>query len=383
MNRSGFTTLEVLIASALIITLVTGGAVGLRQMNTLNHLAATRTSHTEMRTRILGWLNDSGSCAAQLGNPVREDVVPIPPIPIDAIKDGVSGLVLLERGKREPNQIVWDGMLYDIAVTFPVSNIEYTFGSGLGRSKTTERYAIDFEVRGRRDRMQSATNQNFPDVVTRIPMVAEFDSVSHRMVSCTVHPGEIDDLLTTVDASGKVTISKHTVRECLLIDGMPIQTDVGLICRIPIFNPPQMGSNYSGQIPRCKDIAPGWTEPNKIQYSTTLPIKIPKGHLVNCQGTFSAETDWHSMSNLPVEKETVKIKKGTKPILSAILGGTALTGIVFTIILATASFIPVTALLIAAIATTVVLIAFVISLFKKCKTENFSFYSQVNGIGCI
>lgn len=359
MNRSGFTTIEVIIASALIITLITGGAVGMRQMNLLNQVASTRTSHTEMRTRVLGALSNSNGCAAALGNPIL--VSPALPITVSEIKDEM-GVVVLENNKAPPG-IPSDGLVYKLALLFPPTGVpDASFKGGLGRILPTRRFSMQLEIRGERKNLKEMGGMQ-ADVVGRIPLSAEFETGTNKLVSCTTRHDDMDDELV-----GGV----HTVRDCLKADGMPMPTAIGLICRIPVPTAIQTVKGYKGAIPSCNSLVPGWNNaaaPNN--YNTTIPIDV-EGR--GCKGTVKGVTGWHSMSPVPVESKTIRIKKGTSDLLSILLGGTAFSALVVV------AFVPVVGWIIAA---AVLLVAFIFSLFKKCKKQNFTFYAQVNGVGCI
>lgn len=60
MNRSGFTIVEVMIASALIVTLVTAGAVGFTQISRLNQQASANTALTDMQSKVYSVLSGLG-----------------------------------------------------------------------------------------------------------------------------------------------------------------------------------------------------------------------------------------------------------------------------------------------------------------------------------
>ncbi len=368
MNRSGFTTLEVVIASALIVTLVTGGAIGMRQINLLNQVAATRTSHTEMRTRILAALNDSGNCAFQLGNPVIPTplVPPVPPLglPVASILDPFHTILsplppLLVSGQPAPG--VTDGLVYTMTIFFPTPGAYEPFIAANSRANPTYRYRIELEIRGNRQSMKDLGGMQ-GDVVGRIPLSAEFDQASGTMVSCTTHADDMDDVLV----AGLVP---HTVQDCLNIDGTPIPTDMGLICRVPytVRNTP----SYAGAIPACPA---GWTNasPTNPNYNTTVPIDVPVTQCKNNSRVYS--TGWHAMSKNAVEVASIPIQRGTGSFLQWLLGGSAFSGLVVV------SVLPVLGTIIGA---AVVLFLFLFSLFKKCKSDTFTFYSQVNGVGCI
>jgi len=118
MNRSGFTTVEVIIASALIVALITGGAVGMKQVTLLNQVAATRTSHTEMRSRVYAAISDTGTCAAALGSPVL--VNPTIPITVNSISvvTNSSSKVILTNNQAAPG-VPPDGLIYKMSLRFP------------------------------------------------------------------------------------------------------------------------------------------------------------------------------------------------------------------------------------------------------------------------
>lgn len=366
MNRSGFTTIEVVIASALIVTLITGGAVGMRQMNLLNQVAATRTSHTEMRMRVLAAISGPGGCAAALGNaalPVPALPV-IPPtksesIPVTSIKDEMG--IILENGKAAPG-VPADGLVYWLALRFPTSTPDAQFSPGLGRATQTIRYPVQLEIRGERKNLKEMGGAQ-GDVVGNIPLSAEFDT-SGKLTSCTTRHDDVDDLLAG---------STRTIRDCLNIDGMPMPTAMGLICRVPVPFRPQVVKKYAGAIPTCASLTGGvWQDaaaaPN---YNTTFPIDL-SGRA--CKGTSYNATGWHAMSRAPVEWATIKIVKGSSKGMSAFLGGTAGTGLITIALFAGA--IPI-------IGTVIFIILFILSLFNKCRNETFTFYAQVNGVGCI
>ena len=372
MNRSGFTTVEVMIASVLIIALVTAGAAGIRQMDLLTQVATTRTAHSEVRGRVLEALGDAGACVANLGFPslpaLFDDKTPIP---ISQIKDGA--LVLLENEKPAPPPHPADGMIYKTALFIPTPGFSELLGAGPGRTSNTKRFQAQLEIRGVRKTLKDLGGAQ-GDVVTRIPISAEFDQVTGKMLSCTIHPDEIDEVLV------KVGLTQHTVRQCLLVDGQPIQTDAGLICRVQLpFQPQTLAkypaiAGYTNGIPNCSSIGDGtWKNaaPAGTNYNTTLPIDLP---VHTCSGKKTVVTAWHSMSKTPVEFLDVSIKKGTSNVLQFVLGGSAF------VMLVVVAYIPVFGTIFSA---AVLLASFIISLFKKCKSENFRFYAQVTSIGCV
>lgn len=362
MNRSGFTTIEVIIASALIVTLITSGAIGMRQMNLLNQMAATRTSHTEMRARVLSALSNSGTCGKQLIlNPPGVVAYPTAgppttfPITLDQILDEQLLHPILVRDAPAP-----DGMSYKMDLWFPSSIPEaVNLPIGLGRVAATDRYAVQLEIRGVRDNLKVMGGAP-GDVVGRIPLFAEFDSLTRRLVSCTIHPEDIDE--------GKLFGGSHTVRQCLEHDGTPMMTEQGLICRIPVLTGPN-GST----IPDCSSVAdPTWfnVESGGKHYNTTRRVEMP---FQGCHGTFTDVTGWHSMSPTDVESRSVTIKKGTKNSLWLLLAGAAFVTLVVG---------PMAPALAVALATAMVIVWYILNLFKKCKTEGFTFYAVVNGVGC-
>lgn len=358
MNRSGFTTIEVIIASALIITLITGGAVGMRQMNLLNQVASTRTSHTEMRARVLSALSNSAWCAAALGNP--ELVTPAVPIRVASITDEFSGLIL-EDGKPVRDG-PGDGLVYQLELRIPPATAPVVFKQGLGRLQQTSQYTVELEIRGERKNLKDMGGAQ-TDIVGRIPLSAEFSNTTRKLVSCTTRHDDMDDLL----AGGL-----HTVRECIRIDGMPIPTARGLICRVPVPTAVQTVAGYAGGIPACNTLAPGWSNAAApINYNTTIPIDVTGR---GCKGPVRGVTGWHAMSPHVVESKTIRIKRGTSDLLSVLLGGTSFS------LLVVVSLVPGIGWIIGA---AVAIIAFIFSLFKKCKKQNFTFYAQVNGVGCI
>jgi hypothetical protein len=368
MNRAGFTTVEVIIASALIIALVTAGGAGLRQMNLLSQVATTRTASTEIRARVLSALSNSGACAANLGTPILPSPLsplPVPRMPLNTISDGP--VPLLESGKKalgDPtNAIQNDGVIYRMALAFPNPAFTYTFPAGLGRSSSTIRYDAFLEITTERATLKKMGGAQ-TDLYSRIPLSVEFDQISGRLLSCTVHPDDIDEFLLG---------GLHTVRQCLEADGFPIPTEMGLICRIPVPGQIQRAAGYAGAIPTCASLAPTWqnASPLNPNYNTTIPNFI-EGR--GCKGKVPGDTGWHSMGRYDVESKTIRIKRGTSDLLMVVLGGTAFVMIVVV------SFVPVIGTIIAAAAA---LVGFVISLFKKCKKENFKFYAQVTSVGCV
>jgi len=210
------------------------------------------------------------------------------------------------------------------------------------------------------------------DVVGAIPLIAEFEQASGKMVNCTVHADDLDE--------GRLALgSTRTVRDCLRDGGTPMPTAVGMICRIPVPYAPQKMAGYNGWIPNCASLVSGWrnaTDPSTgIHYNTTFPIDLTGQ---KCKrGTTTKITGWHSMAGQPVEREVLRIKRGTGKALWLALGGTGAM-----IILALAVN-PITIIIAAAILAVLGLFLFFSSLFKKCRSENYPFWAQVNGVGCV
>lgn len=367
MNRSGFTTVEVVIASALIVTLITGGAIGMRQVNLLNQVAATRTSHTEMRTRVIAALSDSGTCAAALGNPkIFGSFGSGATIDVNAVTDMTAGvpIPILVNGKPAPGNEA-DGLIYKLALIFPSAVPDATFSSAsTARTDTINRYQVQLEVRGERKTLKEMKGAQ-GDLVGKIPLSAEFDSTG-VLVSCTTRHEDMDDLLL-----GNV----HTVRDCLKVDGMPMPTAAGLICRIPVPYAPQLVTGYSGTIPTCASLAAGWSNifnPPIPNYNSTHPIDrtLPK-----CKrGTVTEVTGWHSMSPVNVESKQIRFKRGADAGFSQFLAGTYVVGTIL------AAVFPGIGALYLAIAA---FIGFLFSVFAKCESETKTFYAQVDAVGCI
>ena len=367
MNRSGFTTVEVMIASALIITLVTGGAVGLNQITRLNQQASANTSLTEMRTRVYSALSDSGMCALQLGNFVAPAVIqPDVRNPINAILDQAF-TPLIQNGKPAPGLSTPDGVVYWISLIFPTATVEASFAAGGSRLNPTVRYVVDLEVRGERKTLKDMGGAQ-SDIITHIPLYAEFEQATRKLVSCTYHAEHIDD--------GLLFAGTQSETQCTVSGGVVMPTRLGPICRFPVLVPPQTTWGYAGAIPKCKDIAGGtWTDAvdpvTSIHYNTTLPVHIDGR---SCNGSVvPGDTEWHSMSPNIVEPKTIRVKKGTNTALALFLTGNAVLLTIATIIN------PAVGLAISA----VIAIAAALYTWLTCKKTSFTFYAQVNGIGCI
>lgn len=373
MNRSGFTTVEVIIASALIVALITGGAAGMRQVTLLNQMAASRTSHTEMRSRIYAAISDTGTCAAALGSPVL--VNPASPITVNSISQvtKTSSKVILTNNAVAPG-VSPDGLIYKMSLRFPSLVPDAPLlPAGPGRSVATRRFSAQLEIRGERKNLKAMGGAQ-GDVVGAIPLLAEFEQASGKMVNCTVHADDLDE--------GRLAAgSTHTVRDCMRDGGTPMPTAIGLICRIPVPYAPQKMAGYNGSIPSCASLVPGagWNNAKDpatgINYNTTFPIDLTGQ---KCKrGTTTKITGWHSMAGAPVEMETLRIKRGTGKTLWMMLGGTG------AMIIVALAVNPLTIIIAAAILAALALFVFFASLFKKCKSENYPFWAQVNGVGCV
>lgn len=366
MNRSGFTTVEVVIASALIVTLITGGAIGMRQVGLLGQMATTRTAHTEMRTRILEALSDSSTCAIALGkgtatapflpDPMNPPAYPGASLPVANISSPATG-IFLETAvptATDPGK-TYEQLQYTLSLSFPSGPVFETFPPSTGRPTTTVRHLAQLDVQANRHNLKEQGGATGA-LQASIPISLEFDTGTGLLSTCSIIAGDVEDYLD-VSLLG----NQHTVRDCLKDDGYPMPTDIGLICRlsIPVLNSP----TYAGTIPPC----PGTWKPAipapGINYNTTLS-RDARGQ--GCSGAVQFKTGWHYFSKLPVESQTQKVKKGTSGLLKWASGGAAFAAAAF----------------IGAIAGIIGLIIFVIIL-TKCKSENFTLYSQVNGIGCI
>ncbi|MBS1962611.1 MAG: hypothetical protein JST04_10370 [Bdellovibrionales bacterium] len=367
-----------MIASVLIIALVAAGAAGIRQMNILSQVASTRTAHTEIRTRVLGALNDSGVCAANLGNLTITNR--FSPTTVPVIRDG--GSILLEDGKAAPKEFGFSGLKFHLSLIFPTPGSADPFHSGLGRTTPQDRYSARLEIRAERDNLKQQTKSEIADLVGQIPLSVEIDAAD-RLVSCTVHAGDMDELLFG---------GTHTVRECMLNGGFPILADVGLICRIPVPYITQKTNNYPNYtdsfvlagnrigIPKCDTLATlggggAWsnvTDASGMPYNSTLPYS--QNNLPVCKGDNFVNTGWHSMGPFAVESTPMdKYKKNAANTVSTLLGGAALAATVGDAIFPGLGL---------AIASTLATIAFIVSLFHKCKTKTVTFYAQVNAVGC-
>ncbi|MBC7386551.1 MAG: hypothetical protein H7301_10385 [Cryobacterium sp.] len=107
--------------------------------------------------------------------------------------------------------------------------------------------------------MLNKTNGTDAPVFANIPISAEFNQTTGELVSCTLHPEDLDESM----GAGSV----HTVRECLQIDGAPMPTDQGMICRVPYSTFNNRWTN--GSIPNCPA---GWTNVTTTgRYNTTVP----------------------------------------------------------------------------------------------------------------
>jgi len=170
---------------------------------------------------------------------------------------------------------------------------------------------------------------------------------------------------------GLLATGAHSVRDCLKVDGMPMPTDMGLICRIP-FSVKNSKNNRGATPPDCNSLALGWRNawpgPGGTNYNTTVPIKL-EGQ--GCRGRVSGTTGWHPMSRTPVEWYTLRVKRGTTNALNDALAGID------------ASQLIVLGGLTILFGVGVLIIALILSFFKRCKKSDFTFYAQVNGVGCI
>jgi hypothetical protein len=387
MNRAGFTTIEVLIASVLIIALVTAGTAGLKQMNMLQQIAATRTAHSEIRARVLAVLNDSGTCAASLGSPIIVDPPGIDRVDTTVIPQILDGGVtpILVDNKILPPPAVGDGLIYHLLLRFPTPDASETLNKGRGRTNIQYRYAARLEIRATRETLRTELNLSNPNAATAtiadlyatIPLSIEIDSTNNKLVYCTVHPDDIDERL----AAG----STHTVRDCMQADGFPIPTANGLICRIPVPYQAQRVNGYYSSflptgIPTCASLTPvgflsnPWTEAvmGGVVYNSTIPMTYKD--LPVCSGGNIIYTGWHSMAPIAVEGVNFDIKKSAANTIQILLGGAALAATIGNLIFPGLGI---------AIASMLATLAFIFSLFVKCKSKTVTFYAQINAVGCI
>lgn len=361
MNRAGFTTVEVIIASALIVVLVTGAAVGMKQINLLNQFASTRTSQTEMHSQVYEALSDSGACATNLGKGTAD--VPIfsalndTPFPIAQVSQNLSGapIVVLK------NNDLKDGIRYELKMRLlpPVSG--QPFNLGLGRAVDTVRYRAELQMIGKREKLtEQGGGQTW--IRNSIPLSVEIDASNHHLVSCTTNFEDMDERL----AGGT-----HTVRECYAIDGTPMLTPDGLICRVPYrtLNTNKWGNapGQDGAIPSCTLVAGGgWSDaaPFPNYNATTARDAVAQG----CGGAVYFHSPWHyfSRSDHTNEYDGKNVKKGGSQVLQIAASGASF---------ALAAFIG-NALL----GPLGVVIVFII--FSKCRTEPARLYSQVIAVGC-
>ena len=392
MNRAGFTTIEVMIASVLILALITAGMAGIHQMQILQQVADSRTSHSEVRAMVFSALSDRSTCALHLGNPklgsptvlpLDTDHLPIATIPF--ISDGVAPILV--DGKPKPKSFKTaapdDGLIYRLRLKFVQPNPVDTFPAGLGRADKTERYFARLEIHGERKRLSEGTalggtevSGPTTDLVGAIPIALEFDR-TYRITSCTLNADEMDDVLYS---SGPIT---HTVRQCYAVNGIPFPTDKGLICRVPVPFPIQQANGYPvgvdwpNGIPTCKfltgglldDVVP--TAGFQTNYNTTIPITAP---FPQCKGKVNdIATGWHTMGQFPVEHVSVAIKKNAKNKVSILLAGAAFAGIVGNALFPGLGF---------AIASLLTTVAFIVSLFNRCHNTMIEEYAQVTSVGC-
>lgn len=361
MNRAGFTTVEVIIASALIVTLITGGAIGMRQVSLLGQSASTRTSHTEMRARIFEALLDSGTCAAALGKGTvtppslgTPATPPVPPLnlPIAAVYRAPSAVnKIVESGVLVDNEQV-----YNLALVFPRPLANETFPAGLGRTSFTYRHRALLEIRGERDILRAQGGTQGP-AMAAIPISVEFDSATGVLESCTVIGDDMEELLAAPPLGG----TRHTVRDCIAIDGTPMPTDIGLVCRVPYH---VMNSVNAEPNTNC-NFVPGWQNAaNPVNFNTTLSSDVTVPICKN--GTDTLVTGWHYFSTTKPEPKGRMIKKGGSKLLTWAGGGATF---------ALAAFV-------GALAGLAGLVIFFI-LISKCKKEPFTIYAQVNGVGCL
>jgi hypothetical protein len=363
MNRAGFTTVEVIIASALIVALVTAGTAGIRQMNLLSLVATTRTAHTEMRTKVLEAVSNSGACAGNISTSLL--INPNQPLPIAKITNGATTVI-----DSSNTTVDADGLTYFAELIFPSPGATDSLPVDLGHAVATTRRQARLAIIGKRDNstaLQPGKGGALTDIVSMIPLATEFD-VTGKLVGCTVNADEMDDILVAPPAP----FQGHTVRQCVKNDGYPIPTAFGLICRLPVPYPTQ-NSGSPGTVPACNTLGDlTWREPIAgSPYSTTMPIDVTRKA---CSGLVTVSTGWHSMNRTGVEQAIVTEIKGTSNTLKYVLGGGAFTALVVV------AFIPVLGTIIAAAALAIV---FIFSLFHKCHNETIPIYAQVTGVGCI
>ncbi len=350
MNRSGFTILEVVIASALIVTLVTSATMGIRQVNLLNQFAATRTAHTELRTKIYDALADSSTCAVNLGqfSATPPTYSSGNPIIVPYIQQNFAG---------GPAMVVTDGQLldglrYQLRMNFPGTPSATPFHAGYGRLNQTNRYRAQLEILGKRESL-AAQGGASTGLRAEIPLSVEFDSASGQMVSCTTNFEDMEEPLRG---------NLHTVRQCMAADGMPLPTPDGLICRIPVYGPLNPSI-----IPDCSTFGSAWQ--NAVagtNYNTTVARDAA---LPACGGTAHFLTGWHYFSKTGIESQTKNVKKGQKKFLGIAAGGSSFIAAAF-VGAVLGAFLGVFGIII-------------FLLLTKCKSESATMYSQVTGVGCV
>jgi hypothetical protein len=354
-----------MIASVLIITMITAGLVGVRQVNLLTQVGATRTTHSEIRARIVEALSQFGACADQLEHPKLPGpfAVPAPPVghPIPRILEALPGGGFAPRPIIDSADPERGGLKYEISLQFPYPSA-VDFPEPVPRAGgPLYRYQLELQVKGLRTTLGTQLNDgagstapnSANDLYARIPLTADFDA-NGLMVSCAVLAEDVDQVL----ANGT-----HTVRDCLAIDGIPMPTEFGLVCRVPV--PLAVSTRETGTIPVAQTCKPGWTPfrgTNGIVFNTTAATDFERIKCKNRKIRFY--TGWHAFSPTDPADEKVytEIQKGTKRFtvgsFAIAAAATALFGLLG-------------------------LAAFLLIFFLRCPKEDVWDFPQVTSVGCV
>jgi hypothetical protein len=195
-------------------------------------VAGARNNHTVMRMSVRTALENPFKCATRLVG-----TTPLQPMP--GSNSRLSG---------ELSQILGEGDLKLVGNSDKIENVQYRLkieadsspyasynGGTLYRPDATQRFQGWVVISG-------ILAERPAPIEARIPISLELRNSDRSVVSCTTSPMHVEQHLARGgDTKGGVLLPfqpiGHTASDCAAINGVPLPTRYGLICRVPNPNP--------------------------------------------------------------------------------------------------------------------------------------------------
>jgi hypothetical protein len=311
VNESGFSLAESMISLGLVATVVVMGVQGSTQLSRQGADARAVAIHGQVHNQVYSALADVGSCHQFLkktgGSPLKvTDTGTAVPVTVQR----QDGKPVVEPGTKLATEISGPAK-FDLTVEDwgwrdgamePMDALGEAIEPGTttpGRLKVPARIVI----RGTR----TTTGDTGPKIVTRIPLILQFNIASQTLEGCVLNAGDLDPSPYLLAAAGRPA---HTSLDCAANLGMPFPTPWGYVCRIPNMEPTRAGRV------RCPA---GWTTlmqktsffPGQQRAWTATEPNPWVGRDCDGNETF-CWTGWHPLSARPIETCGRAVAEGTK-----------------------------------------------------------------------